>query len=90
MAYEMKNNTASIFKNYKKEKDTHPDMKGEALIEGKAFWVSAWRKEDKNGNQWFSIALTEKGEQNKPVMDNAPSGRDDKPNNNIDEDSIPF
>lgn len=88
MAYEMKNNTASIFKNYKKEKDTHPDMKGEALIEGRAFWVSAWRKEDKNGNPWFSIALTEKGE-NRPVMDNTPSGRDDKPKNDM-EDEIPF
>lgn len=88
MAYEMKNNTASIFKNYKKEKNSHPDMKGEALIDGKSYWVSAWRKEDKNNNAWFSIALTEKG-QNKPVMDNTPAGRDDKPND-VQSDEIPW
>ncbi len=88
MAYEMKNNTASIFKNYKKEKDTHPDMKGEALIDGKSFRVSAWRKEDKNNNAWFSVALTEK-DQNKPVMDSTPAGRDDRPND-VQDDEIPF
>lgn len=88
MAYEMKNNTASIFKNYKKEKNSHPDMKGEALIDGKSYWVSAWRKEDKNNNAWFSIAVTEKG-QNKPVMDNTPAGRDDKPND-VQSDEIPW
>lgn len=89
MTYEMKDNSASVFFNYKKEKTTHPDMKGEAKIDGKSYWVSAWRKEDKNGKPWYSMALTVKGEQNKPVMDNTPAGRDDLPNNDISDD-IPW
>jgi len=33
MAYEQKPNTGSLFKNDRKEADTHPDYKGSALID---------------------------------------------------------
>lgn len=88
MAYELRNNTGSIFKNFKKEKPGQPDYKGDTMIDGKTYWLSAWVKKDKNGNDWFSFAVTEK-DQNKPVMDNAPAGRDDGPHT-VDEDQIPF
>ena len=83
MAYELKPNTGSVFKNMKKEKDTHPDLKGEALIDGKYYWVSGWKKTDKNQNTWISFAVTEK--QDKPVADNTPAARDD-----FDDQTIPF
>ena len=34
MAFEQKPNTGSLFKNDRKESDTHPDYKGSALIDG--------------------------------------------------------
>jgi len=42
-------NRGQIWPNDKKEKDTHPDFKGSMDIEGKEYWVSAWkRKPDAN------------------------------------------
>lgn len=88
MAYELRNNTGSIFKNGYKEKPGQPDMKGNAMIDGKEYWVSVWVKKDKNSQDWFSFAVTEK-DQNKPVMDNTSAGRDDAPKT-IDDDNIPW
>lgn len=60
MAYEAKNNTGSLFKNDKKEKDTHPDRNGQCMIDGKAYWVSGWIKQDRNGNPWMSLSFKAK------------------------------
>lgn len=49
MAYETRNNTGSVFPNDRKEKDSHPDHKGKALIDGQWFWVSAWEKSGSKG-----------------------------------------
>jgi hypothetical protein len=38
-----------LFKNDKREKETHPNAKGTALIDGVEYWVSAWTKEGKAG-----------------------------------------
>ena len=62
MAFEMKNNSGSLFKNDRKEKDSHPNAKGTALIDGVEYWVSSWTKKDKNGNPWQSLAFTPKTE----------------------------
>lgn len=44
-------NRGSIWKNDKKERDTHPDFKGSLNVEGIEYWVSAWRrKPDANPN----------------------------------------
>ena len=60
--YQQKENSGSLFKNTKKEKDTHPNATGSALIGGVEYWVSAWTKKDKNGNAWQSLAFTPKTE----------------------------
>lgn len=49
MAYEQKDNSGSLFKNDKREKDSHPHAKGSALIDGVEYWVSAWTKEGQKG-----------------------------------------
>jgi uncharacterized protein (DUF736 family) len=60
MAYEPKDNTGSLFKNDRKEKDTHPDYKGSALINGVDHWLDAWINEDRNGNKYMSLKLKPK------------------------------
>lgn len=49
-----------IFKNPDKTAgDKRPEYKGEAVIDGKEFWISAWVKEGKKG-KFFSIAYKPK------------------------------
>jgi hypothetical protein len=49
MAYEQRDNEGAIFKNEKREKDTHPHGTGKAMIGGVMYWVSAWTKEGPKG-----------------------------------------
>ena len=67
MAYEMKEGSGSLFKNDRKEKDTHPDRTGSAKIGGVDYWVSGWIKQDRNGKPYLSMAF-------KPKDDGAQSG----------------
>lgn len=57
MAYEQKDNSGSLFKNDRKEKETHPDYKGTVKIGGVEYWQSAWVKEV-NGKKYFSQSFT--------------------------------
>lgn len=84
MSYEQKDNSGSLFKNAKKETDKHPDRTGSALIDGVAYWVSGWVKQDKNGNPWMSLAFKRK-EMPKP----APQGSAPRNRQPVD-DQIPF
>lgn len=63
MAYEIKNNTGTLRKNDRKEKDTHPDYKGSSVINDREYWVSAWLKTDKNGAKYMSFSYTAKDAQ---------------------------
>ena len=52
-------NRGVLFKNDRKEKDTHPNMKGSINVEGVEYWVSAWTKEGQNG-KYMSLSVTPK------------------------------
>ena len=60
MAYEQRELSGSIFVNDRKEKDSHPDFKGQCLIDGKSYWVSGWKKKTGEGKTWLSLAFKEK------------------------------
>ena len=80
MAYEQRELQGSLFKNEKKEKDTHPNMTGSALIGGVEYWVSAWTKEGAKG-KWQSLAFKPKDKQEARKPDNQPARkpREDDP-----------
>jgi len=61
MAYEHKPNTGSIFKNDKREKDGDPHGRGEALIDGVAYWVKAWTNDGAKG-KWQKLTFQAKEE----------------------------
>jgi hypothetical protein len=68
MAYEIRDMTGSLFDNSaRKEKDSHPDRSGTAMIDGREYWVNGWLKKDKNGKPWLSLAFKLKGEIAKPT-----------------------
>jgi hypothetical protein len=60
MAYEQRDLSGSLFKNDKREKDSHPNLTGTLMVDGKEYWVSAWTKERGNGDKWLSLALKPK------------------------------
>jgi uncharacterized protein (DUF736 family) len=53
-------NRGTLFKNHKKESEKHPDYKGEINVDGAEFWLAAWLKTAKNGEKFFSFAVTAK------------------------------
>jgi uncharacterized protein (DUF736 family) len=55
MAYEKKNGDISLFKNDKGDNEKRPDMRGEALIDGRTYRVSLWTKtSQKDGKKFLS------------------------------------
>ena len=53
MAYEQRNNNGSLFKNDRKQNDRQPDLTGTAIINGKTWRVSAWKKTSRDGSKTF-------------------------------------
>lgn len=77
MAYEQRDNSGSLFKNNRKEKDTHPDFNGSILVDGKAYWISGWKKKKpSDGETWLSLSVKPKDAAPKAQE---PDGFDDAP-----------
>ena len=58
--YETKPGNGAIFKNNKKEKESHPDYNGKILDpNGKEWELSLWVKKSAAGNSYFSVAVKE-------------------------------
>ncbi len=49
----------SLFKNDRKSKDTHPDLTGNAMINGVEYYLSAWRKVGAKGD-FYSLSIRPK------------------------------
>lgn len=60
MAYEQRDNTGSLFKNERREKDTHANARGSALIDGVEYWVDAWTNEARDGSKYQSLKFKRK------------------------------
>lgn len=87
MAYELRNNSGTAFKNRRKEQDSHPDLTGEMMVDNKMYWLNVKIRKDRNGDDWHSIWLSEK----KPRDNNTASSQQktEASQTKIDDD-IPF
>jgi len=73
--------TGILFKNDRKEKDTHPDYTGNCTIDGKDYWMSSWIKSGAKG-RFMSFAF-------KPKEENRAAGARPSLAEEMD-DEIPF
>jgi hypothetical protein len=80
MAFTPKEGSGSLFKNDRKTSDTHPDLTGTIMVNGKEHWLSAWRKEGKKG-PFYSVSIgkeklpqgfKEAGSDELPKLDDVP------------------
>lgn len=63
-------NRFTLFKNNRKEKDTHPDLTGTINVDGVEYYLNAWTKEGKSGKFISgSIKLKEAKSAPKPVAE---------------------
>lgn len=58
--YTPKDNSGSLFVNDKKERDSQPDRRGSARIDGVDYWVSGWVKKKDDGTPWMSLSYQRK------------------------------
>lgn len=87
MSYEAKPGSFSLFKNDRKEKDSHPDYKGDGKdLDGNAVWVSAWLKEGAKG-KFMSCSIQLKEQQ---AAKPAPAKQRVSTPDNFDSSDIPF
>ncbi len=82
MTYETKPDTGSLFRNDKKETDSHPLYKGSALIGGVEYWMDSWLNESSSGIKYLSLKFKAKEarqEQRDPLPQAATNLDDDVP-----------
>lgn len=85
-AYEAKPGSFSLFKNDRKEKDTHPDYKGDGKdLDGNDIWVSAWLKDGAKGKFMSCSIQRKEARQDAPKPASKPA-----PNFSDMDDDIPF
>jgi hypothetical protein len=60
-------NRGSIWKNEKKETDKHPDFTGSLNVEGKDYWVSAWRRKEGAPDRAPALTFSVKPKDGKPM-----------------------
>ena len=93
-AFEQKELSGALFKNDKKEKESHPDYRGSCKIAGQEWEIGAWLKTSPKGTKYMSLSFSEPFK--KPVKvagddDTAPRKSKPAPNGDFDDfDSPPF
>lgn len=80
------NNRGALFKNDRKESDSHPGYTGTINVAGVDYWLSAWVKEGNKG-KFFSLSVKPK---DAPKAQAQRAGRVVQAIDALDDDSIPF
>lgn len=76
MAFEQRDNSGALFKNDKGDNEKRPDYRGDAMIGGVSYEMSAWIKDGKRG-KFMSVSFKVKGEQTQQQEKPAATGFDE-------------
>jgi hypothetical protein len=90
-------NRGSIWKNEKKEKDTHPDFTGSLDVGGVQYWVSAWKRKEGAPAKAPALSFSVKPKDEQPSISQRATATIRRPDANITsgrnddmDDAIPF
>ena len=84
---EKKDNSGVLFKNDKKDTEKHPDYKGNIMVDGQEYWLSAWIKEGKTG-KFMGLAVSPRDAQ--PPAGKVPYGQGGTTKGGRDLEDVPF
>jgi hypothetical protein len=77
---EKRDNSGVLFANDKKDNEKAPNYKGNMMVDGQEYWLSAWVKEGKNG-KFLGLAVSPRDAQ-PPASKPTPK--------NLEDSDIPF
>jgi hypothetical protein len=77
---EKRDNSGVLFANDKKDNEKAPNYKGNMMVDGQEYWLSAWVKEGKNG-KFLGLAVSPRDAQ-PPASKPLPK--------NLEDSDIPF
>lgn len=84
MAWEMTEGSGSLFKNDKEGNEKRPDYRGELLVGGQIYFISAWIREGKKG-KFMSLSVKPKPDKAPEVLPSPKGGIAE-----MEDDSLPF
>lgn len=58
-----RDNSGTLGRNLRREKDTHPSHSGRCVVGGVEYWISGWVKDGQDGSKFFSLAFKPREEQ---------------------------
>jgi hypothetical protein len=73
---EKRDNSGVLFANDKKDNEKAPNYKGNMMVDGQEYWLSAWVKEGKSG-KFMGLAVSPKEPMAKPSERSKSTGFDD-------------
>jgi hypothetical protein len=82
--YQRKDGDGSLFQN-RKQKDSHPDVRGDFVLDGKEYEIAGWQKSTRNGDPWWSLKIQPKRQKD---VDGYPKNSQQHPSS--DKSDIPF
>ena len=84
---EKRDNSGVLFKNENKDNEKKPDYKGNIMVDGNEYWLSAWIKEGKTG-KFMGLAVSPRDAQ--PPAGKVPYGQGGTTKEGRDSEDIPF
>lgn len=76
MAYQMKENSGTLFKEQDKKNERGPDYTGDANIGGEVYRMAAWIRESESGRKFMSFKFTPKEERQPATSAKRPALQD--------------